>query len=135
MKRTEDEIVAMANIKVILGGKEFEIAPLVIRDSREWRRKVVALISPLPSMVKVTMDDTEDFGKVLTQIMVTNPDQVIQLFFEYAKNLNQEEIEAVATDAEMAAAFQEVIQVAFPLAESPMKIMARLSQQEAPSSS
>ena len=135
MERTEEQKVARAPIVVILGGKEFEIAPLVIRDSREWRKKVIDLIAPLPKMVKVTMDDTEDFGKVLTQIMVSNPDQVIDLFFEYAKNLNRDEIEAITTDAEMATAFQEVIQIAFPLAESPLQVMKRLSQSAAPSSS
>ena len=127
-KRTEDEIVTQASIEVILGGKTFKIAPLVIRDSRGWRKKVVDLIMPLPSMVKVTMDDEEDFGKVLNQILVTNPDQVIDLFFEYAKTLDREEIEGIATDAEIAAAFQEVIKIAFPLAQSPMKVMERLSQ-------
>ena len=127
-KRTEDEIVTQASIEVILGGKTFKIAPLVIRDSREWRKKVVALIMPLPALVKVTMDDEEDFGKVLNQILVTNPDQVIDLFFEYARDLDREEIEGIATDAEMAAAFQEVIKIAFPLAQSPMKVMERLSQ-------
>lgn len=134
-KRTEVDIITKSPVEVILGGKTYEIAPLVIRDSREWRKKVVGLLSPLPSMIKGTMDDAEDFGKALTQMLVTNPDQVIDLFFDYAKNLDKEEIEAIATDAEMAAAFQEVIKVAFPLAESPMRVMARLSQSEEPSSS
>ncbi len=127
-KRTEDEIVTRASIEVILGGKTFKIAPLVIRDSRGWRKKVVSLIAPLPALVKVTMDDEEDFGNVLTTMMVTNPDQVLDLFFEYAKELDREEIESIATDDEMAVAFQEVIKVAFPLAASPMKVMERLSQ-------
>ena len=127
-KRTEEEIVTQASIEVILGGKTFEIAPLVIRDSRVWRKKVGSLIAPIPSMVKVTMDDKEDFGKVLEQILVTNPDQVLDLFFEYAKELDREEIEGIATDMEMSVAFQEVIKVAFPLAQSPMKVMERLSQ-------
>ena len=127
-KRTEEQIVTQASIAVILGGKEFKVPPLVIRDSREWRKKVVGLLAPIPEMIKVTMDNAKDFGDVLTQMMVTNPDQVLDLFFEYAKDLNREEIEAMATDAEMSVAFQEVIKVTFPLAESPMKVMERMSQ-------
>ena len=128
--RTEEQIVARSPIVVILGGKEYEVAPLVIRDSREWRKKVVGLITPLPQLVKVTMDDDDPdaFGKVLTDLLVIMPDQVLDLFFEYAKDLNREEIEAIATDAEMAKAFEEVTKVSFPLAESLPKVMGRLSQ-------
>ena len=126
--RTEEQKVARAPIVVILGGKEYEIAPLVIRDSREWRRKIIGLIAPLPKLVDVTMDKPEDFERALNQMMVTMPEQVIDLFFEYAKNLDREEIEGIATDTEMAKAFEEVIKVSFPLAESLPKVMARLSQ-------
>ena len=127
-KRTEEEKLVRAPIEVILGGKGFRIAPLVIRESREWRKKVVDLIIPLPNMIKTTMDDPDAFGKVLKDILVTQPDQVIDLFFEYAKDLNREEIENIATDAEMTKAFEEVIKVAFPLAESLPRVVKRLSR-------
>ena len=126
--RTEEQKVSQANIEVILGGKKYEIAPQVIRDSREWRKKVIALIAPLPSLVNITMDEPEDFERALTQMMVIMPDQVIDIFFEYAKNLDREEIEGVATDTEMADAFLEVVQVAFPLSQSLPKVMSKLSQ-------
>ena len=128
MDRTEEEIVVQAGIKVILGGVEYSIAPLVIRDSRVWRKKVIDLLAPLPGLVSTTMDDLEDFGNVLNQMLVVMPDQVVDLFFEYAKDLNQEEIESQATDAEMKVAFEEVTKAAFPLGESLPAVMARLSQ-------
>lgn len=129
-ERTEEEKVVRAPIKVIFGGNKYEIAPLVIRDSREWRKKVIGLVAPLPQMIKTTLDvnDSDAFGKVLTNMLITMPDQVIDLFFEYAKDLNREEIENIATDAELALAFEEVIKVTFPLAESLPKAMARFSQ-------
>jgi len=127
-ERTEDQKIARAPIVVTLGGKEYEIALLVIRDSREWRKKVIGLIAPLPKLVKVTMEDSEDFENVLTQMMVTLPDQVGELFFEYAKELDRDEIEAVATDEELSKAFEQVINVTFPLAASLPKVMARLSE-------
>ena len=127
-KRTEDEIVARAGITVILGGKEYSIPPLVIRDSREWRKKAIKLIAPLPQLVKVKLDETDAFESAMSQMMVAMPDQVMDLFFEYAKDLDRDEIEGIATDSEMAVAFQEVCKVAFPLAESGPRLMASLTQ-------
>ena len=130
MLRSEEDKVTQATIDVTLGGKEYKIAPMVIRDSREWRKKVIKLIGPLPGLVNINTDDAGGFEQALTALLVTMPDEVIALFFEYAKDLNQEEIEAVATDAEIAKAFEEVIAVAFPLAQSAPDIVKRVSQQE-----
>ena len=127
-ERTEEEKLTQAPVMVILGGKEYPIRPLVIKESREWRKQAIHLIAALPELLKITMDDPENFGETLTTMMVTKPDEVIDLFFAYAKDLDREEIESTATDAEMAIAFQEVIKLGFPLAESPLKMMARLSQ-------
>ncbi|GAG91869.1 unnamed protein product [marine sediment metagenome] len=127
-ERTEEQKVAQAPIVVILGGKEYSIAPLVIRDSREWRQKIVALIAPLPGIVGVNTDDADGFAAALTQLCVTMSDQVIDLFFDYAKDLNQEEIEAVATDAELRDAFKEVMKIAFPLAEAIPAAMEQVVQ-------
>ena len=124
--RTEDDKLTQASIKVIFGGKEYEVKPLVIRDSREWRAKVIKLIAPLPGLVSTTTNTPEDFGQVLTEMLVNMPDQVIELFFEYAKDLNKDEIESIATDKEMATAFEAVLQVAFPLAESAPGVLTRL---------
>ena len=127
-KRSEDQIVAKDDITVILGGKEYGIPPLVIRDSKEWRKKAIKLIAPLPQLVKVKLDETDAFEQAMSQMMVSMPDQVMDLFFEYAKELDRDLIETTATDKEMAAAFQEVCKVAFPLAESGPKLMASLTQ-------
>lgn len=128
VKRQEEDIVAQAPILVVLGGKEYKIAPQVIRDSRGWRAKVIDLIAPLPGLLETSSDKPDDFGAVLRQMMVTMPDQVLDLFFEYAKDLNREEIEGMATDAEIAEAFEKVVAVAFPLAKSLLGVMKHLSQ-------
>ena len=127
-KRTEEEKLTQASIMVILGGKEYGIAPLVIRDSREWRKQAIKLIKTLPQIMKMNTDNPEEFESGLTDLLVTKPDEATDLFFAYAKGLKKEEIEAVATDAELAVAFEEVIKLGFPLAENPMKLMARISQ-------
>jgi len=128
MERTEDEIITQAGIKVILGGCEYEVRPLVIRESREWRKKVIKLIAPLPQYAKTSIEDTEAFEQALTTLLVAMPDEVIELFFAYAKDLNRVEIEDSATDAEIQEAFRKVVEIAFPLAESLPEVMKRLSQ-------
>ena len=125
-ERTEEQKVTQAPIMVILGGKEYEIVPLVIRDARIWRAKVIKLIAPVPQLVSTKIDTTDDFSKHLTEMLVSIPDQVIEVFFQYAKDLDREEIEGIATDTEMAQAFLEVVKVAFPLAESAPMVIARL---------
>ena len=128
MERTEAEKVTQEPITVKLGGKEYEIILLVIRDSRKWRKKIINLIAPLPSLVSATMDDPDVFKNALLRLMVVMPDKVIDLFFEYAKDLPRDEIEETANDTELAVAFDQVVAVAFPLVQSLPKVMARLSQ-------
>ena len=128
VERTEEQKVAQAPIEVILGGNSHEIAPLVIRDSRVWRKKLIALIAPLPSLVSINTDSPEGFGDALTQLCITMSDEVADLFFGYATNLDREEIEGIATDAELRDAFAEVMKIAFPLAEALPAAMARITQ-------
>ena len=113
-ERTEEEKVAQAGIKVILGGKEMEIAPLVIRDSREWRKKVGPWKARLAKLASVNSDNPEDFEKALTELMVSRIDETIDYFFEYARGLDKKEIEGKATTKEVVKAFDEVFKVAFP---------------------
>ena len=128
MSRTEDDIVTQASIEVILGGTRYKVAPLVIRDSREWRKGVVKLVSSLPTYANATTDNPAEFAEALNAIMVSMPDEVINLFFQYARDLDREKIEGIATEAEIAKAFEQVIEIAFPLAQSLPKVMGRLSQ-------
>lgn len=112
--RTEDDKLALAPIVVILGGKECKIAPLVIRDSREWRKKVGPFQASLSRYASITSDNPEEFEKCLISLMVDRIDQIVDYFFEYAKDLNREKIEGIASDKEIVRAFNEVIKVAFP---------------------
>ena len=115
--RTEDDKVVQEGLKVILGGKEYKIAPLVIRDSREWRQKAAPFQAMLARYAAVDSNNPEEFEKVLTEIMGSRIDETINLFFEYAKELNREGIESIATDREIVTAFNEVVKVAFPFGE------------------
>ena len=129
-QRSEDEIVTMSPIKVVFGGEEYDVKLLVIKESRVWRKKLIDKLSILPTLVSLTMDDTnpDSFGKAFKGLMIDNPEVVLELFFNYAKDLNRKEIEKKATDAEMAQAFAQVVTSAFPLAKSLLVAMTVLSQ-------
>ena len=126
--RSEEQKVAQLPIIVSFGGKEYQVKPLVIKESREWRRKIADMLGQLPLYIKTTSDAPEEFQKALTGMMVDMPDKVIDLVFEYGKDLPRDEIEAVATDVEMAKAFEAIIEVAFPLARSMVGMPGMLSQ-------
>ena len=125
MARSEDQMVSQAGIVVKLGGKEYEIAPLVIRDARKWRQKVVEVLTKLPDLER---DGPDAFNKALKVLLVNMQDTVIDLFFEYAKDLDREEIEGKASEEDIAEAFSRVIEVAFPLAGSLPMVRKSLSQ-------
>jgi len=126
--RTEEQKLVQAPIEVTFGGVQFPVKPLVIRDSRIWRGAVVKVLSALPRYAAVTSDKPVDFEAALNALLVAMPDTVVDLFFQYAKDLDRSAIEAVATDAEMARAFEQIVEIAFPLAKSLIKTMANLAR-------
>ena len=105
MKRTEEDKVVQAGIVVILGGVEYSIAPLVIRYSGEWRKKSIPLISFL---IGYSHKAPEKLEEAITELFTTKTDEILDSFFEYAKDLDREEIEGIATDGEVILAFMEV---------------------------
>ena len=123
MRTDEDKIVG-APIVVILGGQEYRIKPLVIRDSREWRKKLIKAFGILPKYLNMTTDNPEGFTQALDSMLGEMPEVVADLFFSYAKDLDRDEIETTANDSELAEAFQEVMKFAFPLSQSLTKILA-----------
>ncbi len=127
-ERTEEQKLVQAPLKVILGGQEYEVALLVIKDSRQWRAHLVALLSNLPKYAKVTTDSPDEFGEALEAIMVTMPDRICDLFFDYAKELDRDDIESKASDTEVAEAFKQVLDIAFPLAKSLTLAVEKVSQ-------
>lgn len=124
-KRSEDDKLVQAPIKVILGGEEYEVKLLVIREARAWRQKVVELISVLPGRLNATSDKPDEFRDAMSALLVTMPDAVADLFFSYAKDLDRGEIENIANESELARAFDQLMEIAFPLSGSLVGAMAR----------
>jgi hypothetical protein len=119
--RTEEEKVVQAPIVIILGGQEYNVKPLVIRDSRIWRQKVADLLGNIPKHITPDSDKPDEFKVALQSLMSTVPDAIIDLLFDYAVDLDREEIEGIATDAEIGIAFTKILEVAFPLTQSLVK--------------
>jgi len=122
-ERTDEQKLVQSPIEVTLGGKLYAIRPLVIKDAREWRKKLVKTFSKLPGYVNVTSDNPESFADAMQGMMVELQDEVADLFFDYAKELDREEIEVTGNDTELADAFQEVVKYAFPLSRSLTKAL------------
>jgi len=123
MERTEEDKIVQSPIKVILGGKKFPIRPLVIKESREWRKKLIKALGILPKYLNMKTDNPEAFTEALDSMLNEMPDVVTDLFFSYAKDLDRDEIESTANDTELAEAFQEVMKYAFPLSQSLTKVL------------
>ena len=128
-KRSEGDKITQSPILVKFGGKEYEIYPLVIRESKLWRKEFAEVLRGLPLFVNA-VDTTENFERVINGMFLDVPDKVMDLIFSYAKNLPRKEIEAVATDQEMADAFSAIIEMAFPLARSMVGMPGMLSQSQ-----
>jgi len=126
-ERTEEQKIFHDPIMVILGGKEYEIKPLPIKDSRIFRQKVWDIMIELPKVTGVQSDEGDKFEAALKSMLVSMPDQIVDLFFLYARELPREDIEAIATDSEMAVAWQQVMSIAFPLLPGLVTSMGRMA--------
>ena len=116
MERTEEEKLTQSPLKVILGGKEYKVAPLVIKYSGEWRKKSLPLIAFLIGYSRKSEDEMLD---AITELFTTKTDEILDSFFEYARDLNRDEIESIATDGEIISAFLEVFNAfVSPLSEA-----------------
>ena len=104
-ERSEEDKLTQAPLIVTLGGKPFEVAPLVIKYSREWRKKSLPLIAFLVGYSRKSEDEMLD---AITELFTTKTDEILDSFFEYARDLKREEIELIATDGEIITAFMEV---------------------------
>ena len=120
-KKVIPDKASPAGITVILGGQKYEVKPLVIKESREWRKKAAPFQAAIARYASINSDDPEAFEKALVELLTDRIDETVDLFFDYARELDREAIEGVATDAEIVQALNEVNAIAFPFGEAPAK--------------
>lgn len=111
--RTEEQKLLQEPVVVDFGGQEYEIKPLPIVHASSWRKKFIDLMRELTDLTRITSDD-EGYMSALSNVLVNKPDELTDLFFDYAKNLNRNEIENKATSYELLNALVEVIKFEAP---------------------
>jgi hypothetical protein len=109
MERTEEQKLAQEPVKVILGGKEYDIKPLPIVRANTWRRQYVNLLKETSVLAAVTADESEKFQDALSKIFLEKPDEFVTLLFDYAPELDRTTIEQEATSVEVLNALEAVI--------------------------
>lgn len=121
MPRTESDVLAKAPLSVTLGEKKYAIKILTILPARAWRlkldesvRSIVENFQPRPTA------DAKEMATGLTGALIQFPEKICDLLFAYAPNLPKEEILGTedkpgsATEEQIAAAFAQVMGVAYP---------------------
>jgi len=107
-ERTDDQILARS-LTLWLGGQDYEVPVLPIAKSRVWRKRVMDFMAEATARSTTKIDDPVAFASAMSKHFLETPEVVIDLVFDYAPNLPRDEIEAVATDGEIAKAFWEVL--------------------------
>lgn len=122
MERTEEQKLMQSPAVVCFGGRDYEIKPLPIILASPWRKKFIGLLKELTDLSTVTSDDKEKFLPALFNILTQKPDELTDLFFEYARNLNRKKIENSASSAEMLTAIEEVIAFESPFLGAAIRV-------------
>jgi len=126
-KRSEEQIITQEPIIITFGGKQYEFKLLAYKEARKWRKEFAEVLKGMPIFVNA-VDSTEHFKQAVDGMFIDIPDKVVDLIFAYAKDLPRKEIEAVATDNEMAKAFEVIMEVGFPLSRAMVGAPAMLSR-------
>lgn len=114
-KRSEEDKVLMSPLVVILGGKEYEVDLLVIRDARAWRKQVAKVMTALMQYATIDASDPKSVADAIGLMLSSLPDEMADLFFGYARKLDRQVVEDTATEFELADALKKVMDVGFPL--------------------
>ena len=126
-RRSEEQKTLISPIMVVLGGEEVSVPVLRMRASREWREAFSASVAELPGSIKLTdAANPVELQEALQTLLITMPEKTIESFFLYARTLKREAYEDLATDEEVAAAFDQIIEVAFPLGKSLLRAIGNI---------
>lgn len=111
--RTEDEIITKAPIEAQLGDKKYQIKPLSINKQRAWRSKLSEDLAGIVDNFG-RQADPNSMKTGLTGALLDFPEKLADLVFAYAPDLPKEEILENATEEQIAAAFSQIMAVAYP---------------------
>lgn len=115
--RTEEDKILQTPVMVTLGGEKYEIKPLPVKYAMPWVKKIVSMMADATRYSKVD-SDSPDFGAAYVVIMSDDPAVIIDLFWEYARDLNRAELEEKASSSEVVKGFEEVFALEIPLLQA-----------------
>jgi len=115
-------------IKVTLGGREYTLESLPIRQSKVWRDKLAVPFAMLSQaiqtagVVELTVAQLPDISRLVRQfsgVLLGSVDTMLDLLFEYSSALRDDRdwIEENAYDEEALNAFTEALKLAYPLGQ------------------
>jgi hypothetical protein len=116
IERSEEDQMFMLPSKVRLGEMDYEIRPLPMRKSAEWRAKFTEEVHALGEHMKGDAASMDKFVGGLKFAFLKFPAKISEMVFSYAPDLPREVIENEASDEQMASAFSVVLQISFPYA-------------------
>lgn len=113
MQRTESDILTKAPVKITLGEKEYQVKPLTIGPAREWRALVMGTMKTTLGAFGSDVNP-QNMAPGLSAAMIAFPEKLLEIIMAFAPYLPKEEIEASATDEQLAVAYGKVMALGFP---------------------
>jgi hypothetical protein len=135
MERTQEQILTLAPIVIVLAGKEYPVPILTIGKAIAWRQKLIStaddIMRPLMQPIKPPLwkrainflafwrpkqsGTADSVFAGLGTAWIAFPEKVLQLIFDYAPDLPRQEIRETATEEEMFVAFSKIVDTVNPL--------------------
>jgi hypothetical protein len=115
-ERTEEQKLAAAPLRLVLGGQTIEVRPLPIARSRRWREHVAGMLSRIEQLFR----EGNDAAAIVRWLLQESPEGVFEAVAYYLElaeaPVTREWLEEHATDAECYEALLEMYRVSYPFA-------------------
>jgi hypothetical protein len=123
VERTDSDKLSREPVMVKLGNTEYPIHPKPIIESRKWKKLAKKEIDKIDPVFNVQMEDYQKSLPLLKELIFENLDNLVDLVFEWEKELPKKEIMNTATEEEMIDALIIILRMAFPFA----KLMSQIN--------
>lgn len=114
--RPENEQVNRAAFSVHLGERDYDLHPLTIRKSKEWKAKFGDVLNDFGSTLDIEVSDLGNVIREATRVFGGADDVMLDLLAAHSPVIaeNRDEIEETAYPSEAWDALMEVVRVEFP---------------------
>lgn len=112
--RSEEDILGQLPITIKFGEAEYKVKPLRILKARKWRESLIESVKEISGTLQQDASTNPVFIQGLAFIFLQFPTKMADLVFSYAPDLPRETIENDATEEQLARAFGQIVQIAFP---------------------